>query len=299
MDYFDFKNFFKDKYKINDEIWSMDDIDVVDYTGLEQDARTLFYAKIDKDIDRNYNVLDPDAFADKIYKAICNRYGEEKIKALFINTAPLGGKYPEIAKKALMKAEGMYGFDLYFTNKRTYSYKKGLLCEDFSPVHIPKEILENLLNLKINSIYKYDENNKILLINCWNMSYLTDLETLAKYLKKPVDKLYKILYEEEIKNNNNLNEAVNMLSNIGLDIISQHASDSELEVKFKFPGNTIGTLSSSIISGFIITKEEDKTITYLNSLAHFVKDYHRLDRFETLDEAIETLEKYLIKNKEY
>lgn len=295
MDYFDFKQFFKDKYKINSDIWNMDDIDVVDYTGLEYDARTLFYAKIDEDIDKNYNILQPDKFAEKIYTAICNRYGEDIIKALFIADKPLGGKYPEIAKLAMMVAEGTHGFDLYFTNKFLYSYQTGsLISADF--YHSKgKEELSELLGLIIRDVYKYKSNNKIIVIDCYKLSYLTDLNTLAKYLKKSINELYRLLYEDEINNAAAADELSESISEIGLRVIDKNSSNRYAKVKFTFP-NDSGDIVVFIAkrNRYIIKKTStDASITYLNELSHFIKNYAE---FKSMNDAIEALQKYLSKN---
>ena len=299
MDYFDFKNFFNDKYKIKDEIWSMDDNAVVDYSGLEQDSRTLFYAKIDIDVDRNYNVLDPDTFANKIYKALCDRYGEQTIKDLFISTRPLGGKYPEIAKKALMMAEGKYGFDLYYTNKRIYSYQKGILCEDFHYNGLDKNKLKSLLpDVDIMDLLSYKEDNKILLICGFHVSWLTDLDKIAEYIKKPVAEVYKVLYANEIAYEALSTEIINELSSIsGLSIIEKIVDNRNCIVKFKFANGNIGLfiVESNYYKIEMIT-EQDET-KYLNELGHFVKVGWKAAYFNSIDEAIDMLRKYIIKSE--
>lgn len=295
MDYFDFKQFFNDKYKINSDIWSMDDNAVVDYTDFEYDTRTLFYAKIDEDIDKNYNILQPDKFAEKIYTAICNRYGEDIIKALFIATKPLGGKYPEIAKLTMMKAEGTHGFDLYFTNKRLYSYKTGsLICADFHRSSGKKELSE-LLGLTIREVYKYNPTNRIIFIDCYNLSYLTDLDTLAKYLKKSITELYSLLYKNEINNATAADELSESISEIGLKVIDKNSSDKYAEVKFKFRNDSgdIGVFTFKHKRYRIEKIATDASITYLNELSHFIKNY---DDFRSIDDAIKALQKYLSKN---
>ena len=299
MDYFDFKKYFNDMYKITDDIWSMDDIEVVDYTGLDYDAKTLFFAKIDVDIDRNYNVLDPKKFAEKIYKSLCDRYSEKVIKMFFVNNGPLGGKYPDIAAKALMVAEGIKGFDLYVTNKRITSYQTGLVCsKDFKYSIIHKADLADLLNLTIREIYCYKENNKILLIDCYNMSYLTDLDTIANYLKTPVDKLYNTLYKTEVENIKYADDMEEALSNLGLDIIDKKAQDYSAEITFKYPNsNDIGIFEKYRIKFNVyklIDGNKDDTRT-LNDLCHFVKQTYF--SFNTVEEAVEMLEKYIIKNR--
>lgn len=298
MDYFDFKNFFNDKYKIKDEIWSMDDNAVVDYSGLEQDAGTLFYAKIDIDIDRNYNVLDPDTFADKIYKAFCDRYGEQTIKDLFISPRPLGGKYPEIAKKTLMVAEGKYGFDLYYTNKRVYSYQKGILCEGFN-YDLDKDKLKSLLpDVDIMNVFSYKEDNKIMLICGFHINWLTDINKIAEYIKKPVTEVYKILYANEIAYEALSTEIIDELSSIsGLSVTEKIINNRNCIVKFKFAnGNTGLFIAESNYYRIEMITENDET-KYLNELGHFVKDNWKAMRFNLIDEAIDMLRKYIIKSK--
>lgn len=291
MDYFEFEKYFKDKYKIKRDIWSMDDNAVVDYTGLEEDSKTLFYAKVGIDIDKNYDILNPEKFAEKIYNKLCDRYKEYVIKALFIEALTLGGKYPEIAKEAFMILEGTHGFDLYFTNKRITSRNKGLQCENFRISNISKEILSNLLNIYISNVYVYNDDNKIILIDCRNISYLTDLETLANYSKKSIKELYNILYKSELENNNILTEIVDELSNMGLVITDKKADDSNISVIFRYNDGSTGTFKYRY-NRYVITKEIDDETKYLNELCHFVKNRVEI---HTLDEAINILHRYISK----
>ena len=296
MDYFDFQKYFKDKYQIKEQIWYMDDTSVVDDTNLEDSAKTLFFAQMGKDVDHGYEILNPDEFAEKIYNALCNRYGDHIIKELFINPPVLGGKYPEIAKKARMSTYGVKGFDLYFTNKWSYSITKGTtLCEGFI-YDINKEKLEQLLNINVSYAWAYKDDNKVILIESNRVSYLTDLETIANYVHKPVNDIYNLLYAKEIHNKAKAEEMSEALLSIGLTTIKQKYNLENCSVLFKFNNSEdIGRIYINYLGHYSISiKSTNDEIRYLNYLCHAVKNDN--SNFDTLDEAINTLRRYVDKN---
>lgn len=311
MEFFEFKKYFREKYKVNKEIWSMDDVDVVDYSGLEYDSRTLFYARPGIDIDSYYDILDPREFSEKIFNAFRKRYGDDKLKSIFNCAFPevLKGKYPDIAKLALMTNNGTHGFDLYYTTETALNYRDnsytifGINDVFKLTADISKEALANLLGIEVSTVFTYVEDENIIFIDSNRVvSYLTDIKTITNYVKKPIKEVRKILYAPKIerekdtrKNQKFADKTSEILTNMGLHITKINAWDDGYRINFIFADGDEGEFRKSrIFTGYIINKTIDGHDKYLNDLCHFVKDDFHFDKKE---EALEMLEKYIIKNR--
>lgn len=303
MDYRKFQKYFKNKYSAKKDLWDIDDVEVVDYSGLDKDGMTLCYAIPGKDMDLNYNILDPNGFSEKIFNAFRKRYGDDKMQLLFDCTLPtaLTGKYPEIAKQALMTNNGTHGFDLYFTNNTVFNFSQGLYGDGFTRTFdISEEVLAELIDVKINSIYLYETDHNIILIHSNTTSYLTDLETIANYIKKPIKETYNIIFAPKLQHEQDVQrqqelaiEMSNTLSNIGLTIIKTNGFEAGYWVQFRFPNGDEGLLRK-LNNEYQIEQIVDNRKKWLNDLCHFVFDWFD---FNSEEDALNTLEKYIIKHR--
>ena len=311
MDYFEFKKYFKERYKVEKDIWDLDDTDVVDYSGLEYNSRTLFYAHLGRDIDSYYDILNPKEFSEKIFNAFRKRYGDDQLKSIFNCTSPdvLKGKYSDVTKLALMTNNGTHGFDLYYTTETALNYRlNSYSIFDINDVFkriadISKEALANLLGIKVSAIYTYVEDDNIIFINSdYVISYLTDIKTITNYVKKPIKEVRKILYAPKIerekdtrKNQKFADKTSEILADMGLHITKVFGHDRGYVIDFIFADSDEGSFrKESGNNGYTIDKTVDGNFKYLNDLCHFVKDrFH----FDTKEEALEMLEKYIIKNR--
>ena len=312
MDYFEFKKYFKDKYKVKKDIWSMDDVDVVDYSGLEYDSRTLFYAIPGRDIDSYYDILNPKEFSEKIFNAFRKRYGDDQLKSIFNCTFPdvLKGKYSDVAKLALMTNNGTHGFDLYYTTNTAFNYSNYLyniynLNNHFKcSIDISEEALADLLGIIVSDVFTYIEDDNIIVIDSnRTVSYLTDVKTIANYVKKPIKEVRKILYAPKIEREKNMrkhqkfaDKTSEILADMGLHITRVYGYDGGYVINFIFADGDEGEFRKGRVANdqYTVNKTIDGHDKYLNDLCHFVKDGFHFDKKE---EALEMLEKYIIKNR--
>ena len=303
MDYFEFEKYFKKVYNTDKALWSMDDIDVVDYAGLWHDAKTLFHASLN-DVDINHNILNPEDFAKKIYDKFCERYTKEffdmYLKGKAVN---FSGPYAEIAKISKMTLPCNNGWALFFgeyTKEERGSLSYGFAPDFYIRIYTDEEF-ENFLYDKIGlgNIYFYRDNRDVLLLDSYRQKYLTDIDTLSKYLDLSTSELYSELFSHIDETEKQVKEKVSIitdaLESLRCEVITYKYEPGEnyFNVLFKIlskPECGILTLTVGYYDSSVKIMNEDSK--YFNDKLHFVKDVFY---FHDIEECLSYLSKFIYK----